>query len=98
MSIDYFPDRPIPFEELKDVPGIKVEETEESNARNAVVLFDGDSYVWAFKTSSGNTQLTRFGRNNEDNILEKLQKYFQIDILSEYEVQRYREELSGREY
>ncbi|KKK90313.1 hypothetical protein LCGC14_2724300, partial [marine sediment metagenome] len=49
MSTDYFPDRPIAFNELSEVPDIQILETEESKARGAVVLFDGENHIWAFK-------------------------------------------------
>jgi len=97
MSCDYFPEKPIPFNNLKNVQGIQVHTTSESTARNAVVLFDGENYVWAFKTSSGHAQFTSFGLNDESRIISLLEEHFQTSLPSEHEVGRWREELTSTE-
>jgi len=99
MSRDYFPKHDIPFEEmLQRVPtetDIKITRTKEARERNAVVLFDGEDYVWAFRTRTGSTQFTTFGRNDGEYTIATLAHLFATDIQSEDEVRRWREKLMG---
>ena len=95
MSVDYFFADPTSFDEVvSEIPslGLQVTSTEESLNRNAVILSDGENYVWLFKTRSGNAQLTRFGGNDPRKILEKLREAFGT-IYNESEVSHYREEI-----
>ena len=87
MSTDYFPKTPIPFEKLKGIHGelhevISLDTTEDS----AGLTIDDKNFLWANKTSDGNTTFTRYGGNNPEAILQYLETTFSTKIISEYEV------------
>jgi len=93
MSCDYFPSDPIPFSQLKSVPGLTLKHTDESKRRNAVILTDGTNYVWAFRAGDGSTQFTSFGLNDETHIIGALEQHFNTVIQDEHTTGRWRDEV-----
>ena len=97
MSTDYFFADTARFDEVvEEAPtlGIRVTSTPESLDRNAVILSDGENFIWLFKTRDGGAQMTKFGGNDPKRILDKLRESFGT-IYSEYEVGHWREEIGG---
>jgi hypothetical protein len=68
-------------------------ETEDSEARGAIILTDGENYVWAFKTQNGGAEFTRFGGNDPRAILRWVEETFDTQVYDEHQAEHFREEL-----
>lgn len=86
MSTDYLPRPPILFDQVKglDISGIHEHQTKDTTP-DKCCLTDGESYLWAVKTSFGYTWFSRYGRNFVDDILDTLAEHFETEFVSEHD-------------
>ncbi len=84
MSTEYYPVKPIIFEDLKKAyKGFRVDETAEATS-NSICLTDGKSFLWAHNLPEG-TRFTEHGVNDASNLLKAISKAFKTKIISEWE-------------
>lgn len=103
MSTDYIPDKNIPFTEIEKFNnnGVKVDNIEDGN----VLLTDSVNYMWVYPGAvietykdSGlmsaepyeGTLFTRYGNNDPTKIIEAVEDYFKVRLISEYEDEHYK--------
>jgi len=100
MSIDYVPNKSISFSEVKTFNhnGITIKSIDEDGN---VLLTDGTNFMWAYPgveigTYDNNLQFlysnpyegvmfTRYAGNDPFNIIEAIEDFFNIRLISEYE-------------
>ena len=87
MSTDYIINKPIPLNKVKKIKGIKVKNfTNKKNKSKYYTLFDGKNYLhYSFNDKKELTRLTRYGGNNECNIIEKIEEECNCAFISEHE-------------
>lgn len=61
------------------------EVTEESTRPDNACLTDGENYVWAERSTGGNTQFSCYAGNDPDRILNHLAKKFHVAFVSEHD-------------
>ena len=85
MSTDYKINKPIPLNKVKKIKGIKVKNFKEDK-RKYHTIFDGKNYLhYSFNDKKELTGLTRYGGNNECNIIEKIEENCNCAFVSEHE-------------
>ena len=85
MSTDYIINKPIPLNKVKKIKGIKVKNFKEDKRRYHTI-FDGKNYLhYSFNDKKELTGLTRYGGNNECNIIEKIEENCNCAFVSEHE-------------
>ena len=85
MSTDYKINKPIPLNKVKKIKGIKVKNLKEDK-RKYHTIFDGKNYLhYSFNDKKELTGLTRYGGNNECNIIEKIEENCNCAFVSEHE-------------
>ena len=85
MSTDYIINKPIPLNKVKKIKGIKVKNFKEDK-RKYHTIFDGKNYLhYSFNDKKELTGLTRYGGNNECNIIEKIEENCNCAFVSEHE-------------
>ena len=93
MSTEWLPTKPIPFSEIKGLKG-RVHEQHVNpvpdqgiigTTEKSCCLTDGKNYLWAFD-NNGNTWFTRYGGNDEQEILGSLATKFRCGFISEYDI------------
>jgi len=85
MSTDYIINKPIPLNKVKKIRGIKVKNFKEDK-RKYHTIFDGKNYLhYSFNDKKELTGLTRYGGNNECNIIEKIEENCNCAFVSEHE-------------
>lgn len=100
MSTDYVPDKSISFSEVKtfNYNGVTVHTIDEDEN---IILTDGTNCMWAYPRSEievydNNLEFishhpyegvifTRYGANNPTKIIESIQDFFNVRLISEYE-------------
>ena len=87
MSTDYIINKPIPLNKVKKIKGIKVKKfTDKKDKGKYHTIFDGKNYLhYTFNDNNELTGLTRYGGNNESNIIEKIEEYCDCAFVSEHE-------------
>ena len=87
MSTDYIINKPIPLNKVKKIKGIKVKNfTNKKNKSKYYTLFDGKNYLhYGFNDKKELTGVTRYGGNNEWNIIEKIEEECNCAFISEHE-------------
>ena len=103
MSTDYIPDKNIPFTEIEkfNYNGVKVDNIEDGN----VLLTDSVNYMWVYPGAVIETYkdselmstepyegalFTRYGNNDPTKIIEAVEDYFKVRLISEYEDEHYK--------
>jgi hypothetical protein len=85
MSTDYIINKPIPLNKVKKIKGIKVKKFTEDK-RKYYIIFDGKNYLhYSFNDKKELVGLTRYGGNNEWNIIEKIEEHCDCAFVSEHE-------------
>ncbi len=103
MSTDYIPDKNIPFDEIEKFNhnGVKVENIEDGN----VLLTDCVNYMWVHSKAVMGTYkdlelismepyegslFTRYGGNDPTKIIEAVEDFFKVRLISEDEDEYYK--------
>jgi hypothetical protein len=92
MSTEWLPSKPIPFKKVKGLKSRRVWEVTvppdehgfHGTTKNNACLTDGTNYLWAFD-NNGSTWFTRYGSNDDSDILEALSEIFDVVWVSEHD-------------
>ena len=85
MSTYYRPTEKIPLSKIKKLKEFKVIYNKEQNKE---LFFDGTNYLhFACDKNKNVIDIFRYGRNDETNILETLEKKFEVSMIDEHDEQ-----------